>query len=381
MPLLAPGIRHSVVLYSETVAMLSTYAMDVVQESTDLMQALAAYDYSIWSLVIGSILFLSFFASLATKLMQPTEDEPEIEILAPAVLRRTSLAPLAATLKSTAAKTRDTIIGRETEDDDQQPDTSCWSASLAAVLLILVQWYSVLFLTSVTSTNAVVTAKPETIDSYADLIRAPGLRPMWLKSMSTFLEFRGADPGTKAREVWDKAVRMGIEESLVSYSDWNALASGKQVWLAPFFVLTGTQYSLCANSYAAELVAEAARKSLVKRDESARERLSTLMISSALDARVSQAVDKRLRRVFEMTYRKMALARASRKWRMTQETEQECSSNLVSAPDSEVKPILMIQMRYLLLTWVTGIAAATAVHVAQLVRLWRVNLANRVVIL
>ena len=65
-------------------------------------------------------------------------------------------------------------------------------------------------------TEMVTMKRPETISSYEELLAKPQTRPLWTKAGTDHWEFMRAAHDSPAGRVWDRANRMGIDDSIIS---------------------------------------------------------------------------------------------------------------------------------------------------------------------
>lgn len=94
-------------------------------------------------------------------------------------------------------------------------------------LLAVFGFFIKFFATSMIKTEMVTLKKPNVIGSYSDLLANKSVRPVWIKQIDDYQEFRDAPLGSQEQEIWQRAVDMGLDESLVSIE--NGIETAKNV--------------------------------------------------------------------------------------------------------------------------------------------------------
>lgn len=84
------------------------------------------------------------------------------------------------------------------------------------MLTVLLAFFIAFFLTSNITTSMTVSEEPSTIDSYADILSHENMMPLWMSVLNDHKAFRDAPAGSEARQIWDRAVRNGLNKSMLT---------------------------------------------------------------------------------------------------------------------------------------------------------------------
>lgn len=214
---------------------------------------------------------------------------------------------------------------------------------------LFTSFYLRFFYSSLINTSAVVIDKPDTIESYDDVV-ASSMRPVWILSADQSPEFSGASIGSSAYRIWQKACKMGINDSILAYPDWKQVIRGNAVWFAPSLYAYGIMTRACALNRDHRI---APRYPLRRSDASAREVLFSHMRSGFMDQRTSSRVDRAYRQVFEAGLTEMLISQLHHYFKTTAQESQTCQSNQLIYPDQDVPAITLTHCKTLILACIS----------------------------
>lgn len=174
------------------------------------------------------------------------------------------------------------------------------SISCAYTVLTLLAYYSHFYLTSMIKTEMVVPKRPPTYDSYKDILDR-NAKPLWISKMGDELMFRDAVKGSRAAKIWDRAVKRGINQSIIDSSPEDgsggepdlmgtigpilkSMTNGSAVGLLSRLVTTLAVSNMCAYLRAADKYPDF--NAWVRVDEEAVEYLRVLPVSKSLPPEV-----------------------------------------------------------------------------------------------
>ena len=86
---------------------------------------------------------------------------------------------------------------------------------LLCFLLVLYGFLIGFYFCSMIKTEMVVQEAPIVIQTYADILSRPEIRPYWYTAHKIHEQFRSADPESKAGKIWAKAKFMNLSSSLL----------------------------------------------------------------------------------------------------------------------------------------------------------------------
>lgn len=236
------------------------------------------------------------------------------------------------------------------------------SVSFFYTLLTLFGFLIAFYLTSMISTDMVVVEPAVTVESYDDLIHS-GKRPVWSGAMTTRKLFEFADEGSKEREIWRIAQRMGINESIVRDGDKDSRAKHEQALddqkevalLMPFGARKLMSFTACALSRSRGINTHV--NPLYRHDDGAKETLQGHIFNHLTDSSVIRFINKRLQLILEAGL----IGKASQfvdfselfgSYTYEKYSEiAECDSNVVTTPHPEftaVSPAHYVSLFYLM---------------------------------
>lgn len=236
------------------------------------------------------------------------------------------------------------------------------SVSFFYTLLTMFGFFIGFYLTSMIKTEMVVVDPPITVESYDDLIRS-GKRPVWSGVETTRNLFEFADEGSKEREIWKIAERVGLNQSIVNLGDRESrlkheedLNDEKEVaLLKPFNGRNVMSYTACALSRSRGVNKH--RNPLFRHDEGAKEILQGHVFNHRTDASVVSYINNRLQLLFEAHLLDKAsefvdLSPVFGSYTYEKYSEiAECYSNVVTTPHPEftsVSPVHYVSLFYLM---------------------------------
>ena len=226
-------------------------------------------------------------------------------------------------------------------------------------------------------TDMVVMKPPITIESYDQLLSS-GRRPVWLEILPDVLDFQSAHEGTKEKAIWDKAVSMGLNDSLIKSNidsfmtaSFNSANHLNALLIQRFYGLM-TMNAECAIFRANNINDNGA--ALFRTDASAKEKLRIQLRNANTPVVVVSHVDERIMRSFEADLMNAAarlfdttiLIDAKDKEQKSSKIT-ECACNVVRMPEPLLHPVNAGHLRTLFAVCASAVALAVSVHVWQVV--------------
>lgn len=132
------------------------------------------------------------------------------------------------------------------------------------IFMTLLMFFTVCFLTSMIKTEMVVLKKPDTYDSYQDLLDHDVIT-WWMTDTDGQRPFQQAKEGSLQKQLWDRAVSKGIEKSLISLTapgnlsvldTFIAVAKRKAVGLLNRLVMLTALQNACCMSRSLDLMTD-----------------------------------------------------------------------------------------------------------------------------
>lgn len=159
------------------------------------------------------------------------------------------------------------------------------------------------YLTSMISTDMVIVKRPVTVESYQDILDS-GIRPVWSSTFTNKEEFEHGFPGSMERKIWDRAVAMGIEESMMPATPAEVFkhvirgAEFKQICLLPeLFADNLISFTICSFMRTKDNFPD--NNLLYKHDPDAKESLKWNVLSRNNPLIMQILIRKRLQTSFE----------------------------------------------------------------------------------
>lgn len=197
-PLIAPNIKSGPVAFSSKTVMVSTYDSQFESQKTDVMEFLKSFDATVWTSIFSILVLINLIITISHKMLSPKRSRKKLNI------RMVRTACVAAALKQFTA-----IRVRNSRD----------STRLLLFYIIILVYYTHLFLGAMINTEMVIEVSPETISTYNDVLERENCRPYWYKINSAHWEFMNADKDSSAGKIWQRAVHTGVDKCFIEGSD------------------------------------------------------------------------------------------------------------------------------------------------------------------
>ena len=285
-PLMAPNITNGVVFMSTKTTIVSAYSNTFENLKTDVMQCFAAFDISLWLLVVLSVVILVTLQLLTirVRVRRRSKKEPVLSYL------QTVLT--AAVLKQFSGFT---------------VRSSRFSVRLMLALTIVFLFLTHFFFASMIKTEMVVMKSPETISNYEEVLEQENCKPVWIKSISSHYEFADADPNSHAGKIWEKAKKIGFEKCLFGMTTDSLivlvqLAKHTAVIFLPDFVVETGSLTACSILRKQKLLPDA--NIWYRTDPEAKEQLMTNLRSTKASKEIGRRIDLLGRRIAKSGFQK-----------------------------------------------------------------------------
>lgn len=329
VPVRGPGLKQGVVDGFERVGILSAYNRTRLDSGTRTHVLDMVYGFSpgLWLLTLVTLAVLSLLlqTSLRTRRIRKYRS------------KKTMFALIASLLKQHSSSVP--LI----------PSIGCIRTFY--FLMTLFGFLIGFYLTSLIKTEMVVVQPPVTVESYDEIIES-GRRPSWVSLLTDVNQFKEAKGGTKEAKIWDMAVRMGVNNSMVESSLMSVLmhvsdiARLKEVALLKHQIVYGNMLrTACAFSRSKDYISNA--NPLFMFDESSKERLLGHVYNKHLDKRTTDHMNARRQLMFESGLRDTSFRFVDFTGILGNDlydkhtSIEECFSNVIRIPHPEYMPVDM----------------------------------------
>ena len=189
--------------------------------------------------------------------------------------------------------------------------------STIRVLMLLITIFCFViqcYIFSLVKTDLAVVKPPVTVEDYNDILNRETLLPMWIVNLGDYGLFKYAEPGTKERQVWDKAVSMNDALMSSSMFSFERMLSGdissitktlkqESVLLLGRTSIYINRRNIC--SYASNLPPEQRSLSRVTVDPHSKEKVFAFAFNANVNPCTKLAVNHRSQAIFEAGIREM----------------------------------------------------------------------------
>jgi hypothetical protein len=344
IPVMGPNLTHTVVDGSDKMAFMSAYMkVNLTHDSsfTDVLDMMYAFSPGLWILLTFFMAMIYSCHALFLKMMRSNDGTR---------FKKCNDALIACVLKQ---YTSGGFTG----------DRFCCMRLMFTAMTVL-SFYAGFYLTSMIKTDMVVVKPPITVTTYDELIKS-GRRPLWIAVLTDAAEFENSKPGSQEREIWEIAVRMGINDFIISSSADSIfqhafnIANMKEVCIFKSGLFDSVAMR-AACEYSRTEGFQMDRNAIFRHDEHARETLRGNIQNHILDRQTSLMVNKRLQWSFESSLEKPTTS--SFDWTNIYSMEQlnrnfrsirECYSNIITIPYPEMTAVTLYHFMSLILVTVT----------------------------
>lgn len=360
IPVPGPNLTHTVIDGFHKMAILSAYNKTSVSDSdnTHVMDMVFSFPIPLWILLLAS--YALMFALLVISLVQfAAKNSQKRHHRRVSVWGRERAERYAASRwvlrkkRNPASKSLVVVIACILK---QNSSCGCCFVNNAPISIVytmvtLTAFFSGYFLTSMINTEAVVVRPPITVKTYDEVIEY-GRRPTWLNIFTDSSKFKEAAPGTKERRIWETAIAMGLEKSLIGSSVSSVIAHGVAVGNAEEVLLIRNkkyariiQKAACSFQMTKDIMRTVS--SLIRHDPSAMEELSGNIRNPLMRKETADLIDSSIQHTFEGGLSDESVRRffdIASAFQLT-DTEKhfteidECSCNVVTVPHAELTAV------------------------------------------
>ena len=205
-PVLGPNIEQGSAIGFEQMSIVSSYNPVTEQVDTDIVTFFSVFDRNLTLVLI--LMMIAFTFMLAGVL---TFFSREARIMKSYIAKRTrsTVDDRPSSGRSGWQKAALFVLTRWIRQFSAYGITRSVSTVRVLVLLITISCFLIqCYLFSLVKTDLAIVKPPVTIENYDDILERETLLPMWVENLGDYGLFKDAEPGTKERQVWDKAVSM-----------------------------------------------------------------------------------------------------------------------------------------------------------------------------
>ena len=360
IPVMGPNMTHTVVDGFDRMGIISAYYRTNTSHTspTHVLDMVLAFSPSLWILIgfAYAILLMLLTAAMRTNVMKEFDSENTVTAAG-----ETWITAARKREKKRFAKQKGkrcmSQSGLNVVACILKQNSSCSAClvdfapiSIVYTMMTLLSFFAAYFLTSMIKTDMVVVKPPITVTNY-DEILSSGRRPIWFNSLTDKAEFRNAAKGSKEAQIWERAVSMGINKSVVANNvdeyilHATQIASQHEVALATVKLFWASlSRTSCAFSRTRDFMGKV--NCLYRHDASAKGSLRGNLQNHLLSGRVSTRINKRIQWSFEGSLSEVTLGRLDDVMAdMNSNAHQyfssieRCASNVVTIPHPVSEPV------------------------------------------
>ena len=328
----APGIQIGTCQSSVSIGFLSTYDPVISSKKQELVHTVVSISPHVWTIVM----FITFLTSAAmalgiisiAKTKNCSESVQSVSNLAIRMLVATSTLLFKLLIKRPG--------------DDAYGLNRVFFKFLI-LMIILLGFYVNFYVTAIIKKDAVNLKRPVTIESYDDIISS-NVRPVFRKKYRDNIPFKKAGKETKRGLIWQKAVEMGIEKSVVQSIDVNEFSAGQSVIFLS--QRTETPFMGLITACKRRRVSGAVLLPIFRFDESESESLAFVVNSAHLDKKFAHALHIAYEKLLEAGLSGINQRMLDGMMEMKLE-DKVCTDNRIVMPDAGFSPIRVPQIRLL----------------------------------
>jgi hypothetical protein len=300
IPIIAPNITNTVVDGYEKIGFVSAYNQsDATRDSqtagTDVLDMMAEFPFDLWIVILISAAFLIILMAGAIRMRLTGGLLLTDRIF---VQRSRQVVKVASGLDHSVKA----LVACAFHQASPTPYRTS-SYRLAYFCMSLFSFFVGMYLTSLIKTDMVTVKRPVTVESYQEILDS-GRMPAWLEILQDTHDFEHAEKGSLEAKIWDRAVKNGIENSVVKSSVESIISSVIEVakfqkviiverlmgeWIVP--------YNGCAFSRTKGFMPY--MNALYRHDPSARETLQGNVQNHLFPEGASRHVNNRKQLIFE----------------------------------------------------------------------------------
>ena len=352
LPVLARGLAPLFPVMTSNTIIGSVYdTSEMNQAGGGVMAAFAAFDVKVWLAILGVSFLLGLLLTLSSLLLRRRR-------------RMTRSRARKAIKQSTAV-----LCCNSLKQSFSSFKIKSTSAALTYACLLVFFFLILFYLVSMIKTEKVVQHRPDTIDTYDDIV-ARNVTPTFMQQLADHEEFEEAKPGTPASQVWRKVLAIGVDVCRVKahFDTFSQVvtetAERRRVLLGsshlvPIFVHNACAYFSSNNLYPT--------KNTWVRD-SGPENLRGFLVSSSS----SPAVKRLLRRVLQAAIESGSYSHSVQALNhaifhgANSERQRDCVSNRLIYPDIELLIPDPYHFQLLFLIMAAAFVLAFLVHLCTL---------------
>ena len=248
VPLLGPGIIQGPTCFVDQESILSVYnttTESIATQTTDVF--VSNFTPLVWFITFESLLIM-FILILFTLLAESWIKGQKRNRLGWNFLHGTISWRL-------VQRTALLVLNVLRKDPHFQPASRSMRHRFLVSLLIFMNLELMLHFEYKISTDQVLPLKPHTIESYDDIIDDPAVRPVWFLAINSHHWFSDAPIGSKRKQVWNKALSMDIEKSMLrgTQPPFKGMNNGSHVLIGRKLFMKAIAAFLCESTKVTEI--------------------------------------------------------------------------------------------------------------------------------
>ena len=355
IPVMGPNLTHTVVDGFDRMGIISAYNRVNMSDvtPTHVLDMVLAFSPDLWILICFAYVILLILLTAAMKTHVRKERESDEAVFASREAWVSHQRSYTQRHKSCASKSSlnvtACILNQHSSCEACLVDFA--PISLLYTMTTLLSYFGAYFLTSMIKTDMVVVKAPITVTTYDELLNS-NRRALWIGALTDRAEFENAAKGSKEDQIWQRAVAMGINESIGGTTFVDFVDHGTKIALQEKVVLYGGNIFMPFLSRTACTFGRTKHihdhvNSLYRHDPSAKGFLRGNVQNHLLSGRTSARINKRIQWSFEGSLLEVTLARFTdvSSHMNVNDADQyfraidECASNVIEIPHPEATAV------------------------------------------
>lgn len=330
-PILGPGLIHGHPMWWQRTMITASYNKSNTGDiHTDVMEVFELFDLGVWAMT--AFTFACFLVTI-----------PLILFLNKSLifLRRNKILKLRSMIKPSVSLTWQIILGNVLhQNSSYEVRNNKFPFRFQLLLLVIYSFLVSFYFTSMIKTDMVVQKTPDTVSSYQEIIDRPDINPYWYRGLREHVEFEQAEPDSPMGQIWQRAVRRGINQSRFEGDQESVMKimgefrAQKAVCLLPGYSEQSCLTNVCG---AFKMLGYTSDIHLwIRYDDSAQERHTGLMISSHMKPGNLHKLQSILKAVMEEGLNHMLIKNMEYFFAKDKYVPEvrDCASNKIIYPDS-----------------------------------------------
>ena len=365
-PVLAPGLEQGYVVQTSKTVILSAYNNTEIPTNTDVMDAFNSLSRPLWSLTALTVFVLTLltFVAIQTNLLLVRQFKPSRNRR----VRESKWQSKRRSMRQAAVVAAGNVMKQHTS---YQYNDRRLSAKIIIFVFAMFTFLIHYYFCAMIKTEMVVQKKPETISSYDEILQKD-VRPVWVSQLSAHWDFASAQSDTREGKLWQQATRIGLDKCFIeSESDvrqvFPSVVQQEAVLIGPSYLERPLITNICAAIKAAGVLMDI--NIWTKADPSSKEKLTGVMITSAMPQEHVKKLNRVTQAIFEHSLAQKTLKKLEFSYfpDVGSRAVHDCLSNMIIFPDQILTPVTLSHYDRLFVVSALLVIVAVAVLVFEII--------------